>query len=166
MIIWFMEAFILNKAYRYDIKGKKYINTPYKIEDIGLRNVQLDFRQLENTHIMENVIYNELRFRNFNVDVGVVKSRESIDGRLVRKEFEIDFVANLGSRRYYIQLAYDIPSDDKMKRELQSFDKTKDSFKKIIIINRPIKPRTIEKGYFIIGFSDFLLNQNSLDLPL
>ncbi len=160
------DAFLISKVKRYDIKGKKYIGTPYKLyfEDIGLRNARINFRQIENTHIMENIIYNELRYRGFNVDVGVVESREkSIEGKDIRKQLEIDFVANLGSKRYYIQSAYAILNDQKMQQETRSFDKTKDSFKKIIIVEKSMKPRRTEKGYVIMGIKEFLLNPNSLE---
>lgn len=165
-IDFMQEAFVLSKVNRYDVKGKKYINTPYKIyfEDLGLRNARLDFRQIEETHLMENIIYNELRYRGYNVDVGVVDSREMIDGSYSRRQLEIDFVANQGNKRYYIQSAYDIPNEDKMKQETKSFDKTYDSFKKIIVVGKAIKPRRNEKGYLIIGIKDFLLDVNSLDL--
>ncbi len=165
-INYMRDAFILSKANRYDVKGKKYINTPYKIyfEDVGLRNAQLDFRQIENTHIMENVIYNELRYRGYLVDVGVVESRETVNGINKRKQLEIDFIANLGSKRYYIQSAYDIPNLDKLAQETKSFDMTNDSFKKIIIVEKSMEPRRTEKGYLIIGIKEFLLDMNSLDI--
>ena len=115
-----MVPFLIKRVNRYDVKGKHYIDTPYKIyfEDIGLRNAQLNFRQIENTHIMENIIYNELRYRNFNVDVGVVECRETTDGKSERKQLEIDFVANKGNQRYYIQSAYDISNEQKMQQEI------------------------------------------------
>jgi len=164
-IKYMKEAFIISKAQRYDIKGKKYINTPYKLyfEDVGLRNAQLDFRQIENTHIMENVIYNELRYRGYLVDVGVVETRETANGITERKQLEIDFVANLGSKRYYIQSAYDIPNEEKMQQETKPFDKANDSFKKIIIVERSMKPRRTEKGYLMMGVKEFLLDVNSLE---
>ncbi len=160
------DAFIISKVKRYDIKGKKYIGSPYKIyfEDIGLRNAELDLRQIENTHIMENVIYNELRYRGYSVDVGVIDYREMTDGIFKRKQLEIDFIANLGSKRYYIQSAYDIPSEEKMQQEMKSLDKTNDSFKKIIIVEKSLKARRNEKGYLFIGVKEFLLDPNSLDL--
>ena len=160
------EAFILSKVKRYDVKGKKYIDTPYKIyfEDIGLRNARLDFRQIEETHLMENVIYNELRYRGYNIDVGVINTRETTNNLSERKQLEIDFVANQGNKRYYIQSAYDIPDEEKMNQETKSFDKVNDSFKKIIVINKDIRPRRSEKGYLIISIKDFLLNPNSLEL--
>lgn len=165
-ITYMQEAFILKKAKRYDVKGKKYIDTPYKIyfEDVGLRNARLDFRQVEETHLMENVIYNELRYRGFNVDVGVVEIRENVNNSLKRKQLEIDFVANQGSKRYYIQSAYDIPSIDKMIQETKSFDNTNDSFKKIIIVRKAMKPKRTEKGYLMVGIKEFLLDPNSLEL--
>lgn len=165
-INYMQDAFILSKVNRYDLKGKKYINSPYKIyfEDVGLRNAQLDFRQIENTHLMENVIYNELRYRGYHVDVGVVNTKENKDGIFKRKQLEIDFVANLGSKRYYIQSAYDIPDEEKMQQETKSFDKTRDSFKKIVIVEKSMKPRRTEKGYLMLGIKEFLLNPNSLEL--
>ena len=161
------EAFLIKKSIRYDIKGKKYINTPFKIyfEDIGIRNARLNFRQIETTHIMENIIFNELRYRGFNVDVGVVEAEEKReDLSRVKRQYEIDFVANLGSKKYYIQSAYEIDSEGKKAQETKSFDKTNDSFKKIIVVFRNVIPRRDEKGYLIIGLEDFLLNENSLDL--
>ena len=165
-INYMQDAFILSKVNRYDLKGKKYINSPYKIyfEDVGLRNAQLDFRQIENTHLMENVIYNELRYRGYHVDVGVVNTKENKDGIFKRKQLEIDFVANLGSKRYYIQSAYDIPDEEKMQQETKSFDKTRDSFKKIVIVEKSMKPRRTEQGYLMLGIKEFLLNPNSLEL--
>ena len=165
-ITYMQEAFMLSKANRYDVKGKKYISTPYKIyfEDLGLRNARLDFRQIEETHLMENIIYNELRCRGYNVDVGVVDTRENMNGSRERRQLEIDFVANQGNKRYYIQSAYDIPDEDKMKQETKSFDKTNDSFKKIIVVGKSMKPRRNEKGYLLIGVKEFLLDPNSLDL--
>lgn len=112
---------------------------------------------------MENIIYNELRYRGYSVDVGVVETREMINGITERKQLEIDFVANLGSKRYYIQSAYDIPNEDKMKQETKSFDKTNDSFKKIIIVEKSMKPRRTEKGYLIMGIKELLLDINSLE---
>ncbi len=165
-ITYMQQAFMLSKVNRYDVKGKKYINTPYKIyfEDVGLRNARLDFRQIEETHLMENIIYNELRYRGYNVDVGVIDTRENVDGSSQRRQLEIDFVANQGNKRYYIQSAYDIPNEDKMKQETKSFDKTNDSFKKIIVVVKNMKPRHNEKGYLIIGVKEFLIDPNSLEL--
>ena len=164
-INYFSDAFLISKSVKYDIKGKKHIETPYKLyfEDIGLRNAKLGFRQIEPTHIMENIIYNELRYRGFNVDVGVVESRERENGKEIRKYYEVDFVATLGSKKYYIQSAYDIPNEDKWSQETKSFDRVADSFKKIIIVRNPIVLRQSEKGYLIISLFDFLLKQNSLE---
>jgi predicted AAA+ superfamily ATPase len=160
------DAFMLNRVKRFDIKGRKYIGTPYKIyfEDIGLRNARLNFRQIEGTHIMENIIYNELRFRGFKVDVGVVESREkNTEGKETRKQLEIDFIATLGSKKYYIQSAYAIPDEEKYKQETRSFDKVNDSFKKIILVDKSMKPRRNDKGYVCMGIKEFLLNAESLD---
>lgn len=161
------ESFLISKAKRYDVKGKHYIDTPFKVyfEDIGLRNARLNFRQIEPSHIMENIIYNELRYRGYNVDVGVVEVREkNSEGREQRKQLEIDFIANQGSRRYYIQSAYEIPSKEKLDQETKSFDRANDSFKKIIIVERTMKPRRDDKGYVTMGVKEFLLNEKSLEL--
>ena len=160
------DAFMLSRVKRYNIKGRKYIGSPYKIyfEDIGLRNARLNFRQIEETHIMENIIYNELRYRGYQVDVGVVESREkNTDGKEVRNQREIDFIARLGSKKYYIQSAYAIPNMEKYEQETIAFDKTADSFKKIIIVERSMKPRCDEKGYVMMGVKEFLLDRESLD---
>ena len=159
------EAFILNRVKRYNVKGRKYIGTPYKIyfEDIGLRNAWLAFRQIEETHIMENIIYNELRFRGYQVDVGTVESREKdADGKDVRVQREIDFIATLGSKKYYIQSSYAIPNKEKYEQETMSFERTKDSFKKIIIVEKSMKPRYDENGYLMMGVKEFLLDANRL----
>ncbi|MCF0110370.1 MAG: ATP-binding protein [Erysipelotrichaceae bacterium] len=166
--IGYMEdAFLICRVKRYDVKGRKYIGTPYKVyfEDIGLRNAQLNFRQTEATHIMENILYNELRFRGYNVDVGVVESREKDEfGKEVRKQLEIDFVATLGSKKYYIQSAYAITDEKKYKQETKPFGKTGDSFKKIILVEQSMKPRRDENGYVCMGVKEFLLDANSLDI--
>lgn len=164
-INYFTDSYLISKSTKYDIKGKKYIETPYKLyfEDIGLGNAVLKFRQIESTHIMENIIYNELRYRGFNVDVGVVESREEKNGKQIRKYYEIDFVATLGSKKYYIQSAYDIPDEDKRNQETRPFDRVPDSFKKIIVVRNQIVSRYSDKGYLIISLFDFLLNQNSLE---
>ena len=159
------EAFILTRVKRYNVKGRKYIGTPYKIyfEDIGLRNARLAFRQIEEPHIMENIIYNELRFRGYQVDVGTVESRErDADGKEVRVQREIDFIATLGSKKYYIQSAYAIPNREKYEQETMSFERTMDSFKKIIIVEKSMKPRYDENGYLMMGVKEFLLDANSL----
>lgn len=160
------QAFMLSKARRYDIKGKKYINTPYKIyfEDVGLRNARLNFRQHEETHLRENVIYNELRYRGYNVDVGVVNIRENDNGSFLRRSLEVDFIANQGNKLYYIQSAYDIPCEAKRIQKTKPFDKINDSFKKIIIVGKSRKPRRTDKGYLIIGVKEFLLDLNSLEI--
>lgn len=160
------DAFMLSRVKRYDIKGRKYIGTPFKIyfEDIGLRNAKLNFRQIEGTHIMENIIYNELRYRGYQVDVGVVESREkNADGKEIRSQREIDFIATLGSRKYYIQSAYAISDEAKYEQETRSFDKAMDSFKKIIIVEKSMKPRHDEKGYVMMGVKEFLLNKDSME---
>ena len=161
-ILYLKEAYIIDTSLKYDIKGKKYISTPYKIyfEDIGLRNARLGFRQIEYTHIMENIIYNELRYRGYKVDVGLVEVREKDQ----RKQLEVDFVANRGSKRYYIQSAYEIPDSVKMEQETKSLGNINDSFKKILVVEKNIVPYYNEKGYFIIGLCDFLLLPNSLEL--
>ena len=165
-IDYFIDAFLVSKAKKYDIKGRKYIQTPFKLyfEDIGIRNARLGFRQVEPTHIMENIVYNELRYRGYEVDVGIVESRERENGKEVKKAYEIDFIATLGSKKYYIQSAYDIPSEGKWCQETRPFDKVSDSFKKIVLVRNPVVPHHNEKGYAIIGLLDFLINQNSLDL--
>ena len=158
---YLQQAFMVDKALRYDVKGKSYINTPYKLyfEDTGLRNARLAFRQVEFTHLMENVVYNELRYRGYAVDVGSVEVREGG----TRKQLEVDFVANRGGSRYYVQSAYDIPDEEKLQQETRSLDNIPDSFKKVIVINRDAVPKLTEKGYLIVSLSDFLLNKESLD---
>lgn len=155
---YLQDAFLIEKALRFDIKGKKYINTPakYYFVDMGLRNARLSFRQQEYTHIMENVIYNELRSRGYSVDVGVVESVGKDNGVSVRKSFEVDFVVNAGNRRYYIQLAYNIPSEEKMKQEQASLLSINDAFRKIIIVNQPILSGYNEQGILMLALSDFL----------
>ena len=160
------ESFILRKAERYDVKRRKYISTPvkYYYSDIGLRNALLNFRQYEETHIMENIIYNELIFRGYQVDVGMVEVNALMEKRCRRKQLEVDFVANLGNRRYYIQSAYAIPDREKMEQEQASLINIPDSFKKIIVVagNSPVWRN--ERGIMIINLFDFLLNPDSLDL--
>ena len=159
------DAFFIEKAKRYDIKGKKYINSlsKYYFQDIGLRNALLDFRQLEETHIMENVIYNELRSRGFRVDVGIVEVRTTKkDNGTFRKQLEVDFVVNSGYERYYIQSALSMPNDEKKRQETASFNQISDSFKKLIIVKDDIMPYKDNNGYSIIGLFDFLLNKDIL----
>lgn len=164
-IDYFIDAFVISKAKKFDVKGKRYIQTPFKLyfEDIGIRNARLGFRQIEPTHIMENIVYNELRYRGYEVDVGIVESREYKNGKEIKKSYEIDFIANLGSKKYYIQSAYDIPNEEKWIQETRSFDKTNDSFKKIVLVRNPVVPHHNEKGYVIMGLLDFLTNKNSLE---
>ncbi len=161
------DAFIISKAQRYNIKGRKYIGTPlkYYFEDIGLRNARLGFRQIEETHLMENIIYNELRYRGYSVDVGVVEKREmSENGKQIRKALEIDFVANLGSQRYYIQSALSMPTPEKQIQEKTSLINVADSFKKIIIVKDIVNVKRDENGIVTMSIYDFLLKENSLDL--
>ncbi|MCQ2915080.1 MAG: ATP-binding protein, partial [Alphaproteobacteria bacterium] len=163
---YLQDAYVINKVIRYDIKGKKYINTPYKyyFADTGLRNARLDFRQAEETHLMENVIYNELNIRGFKVDVGEVELLEKkASDTYQRKNTEVDFVANLGSKRYYIQSALEMPTTEKRVQEERSLLGIKDSFKKIIIVKNDIIPYQDENGVTIIGLKDFLLTHNSLE---
>lgn len=165
-LTYLQDAFIVEKATRYDIKGKKYINTlsKYYFTDTGIRNALLDFRQLEETHIMENVIYNELKIRGYSVDVGVVEKRRiTDDGKRVRQYFEVDFVANSGGQRLYIQSAFKIPTEEKMQQESVSLLNIDDSFKKIIIVKDIIKPYRNGVGIMFIGLFDFLLNPDSLN---
>ena len=164
---YLQDAFLIEKALRYDIKGKKYINTPakYYFVDMGLRNARLAFRQQEYTHIMENVIYNELRSRGYSVDVGIVETVSKESDAWVRKPLEVDFVVNLGNRRYYIQSAYDIPSEEKMQQEQASLLSINDAFRKIVIVNRPILSGYNEQGILMLSLSDFLLDpEKAIDL--
>lgn len=160
------DSFLINASFRYDIKGKRYIETPlkYYFSDIGLRNARLNFRQLEETHTMENIIYNELLRRGYNVDVGVVQiSEKNNEGTNSRVSYEIDFVVNKGYKRYYIQSAFDIPDRQKMIQEERPFLNIKDSFKKIIIEKNCLNPYYTEEGIFVMGVFDFLLDENSLE---
>lgn len=161
------EAFLLKKAIRYDIKGKKYINTlsKYYFSDIGLRNAILDMRQQEETHIMENIIYNELIIRGYSVDVGMVEIKKpDKDGKWIRTQLEVDFIANLGNNKYYVQSALSIPDREKEIQESRSLTNINDSFKKIIVVKEHIMPRRNEEGILTIGLFDFLLKEDSLDL--
>lgn len=161
-----VDAFLVEKSIRYNIKGKKYINTlaKYYFSDLGIRNALLGFRQQEETHIMENIIYNELRTRGYHVDVGMVEVREpDKSGKLFRKQLEVDFVVNQGSQRYYIQSAFAMPTLEKEAQESASLLRIKDSFKKIIIVKDDIKPKRNEDGILTIGLKDFLLDKNSLN---
>ena len=163
---YFQDSFLISKAQRYDIKGKNYINSPYKyyFEDIGLRNARLNFRQTEENHIMENIIYNELKVRGYNVDVGVVENIEqNKKGKTVRKKFEVDFIATAGDNKYYIQSALDINSKDKEIQEKKSLININDSFKKIIIVKDDIKPRKDDNGITIVGIYNFLLDETCIN---
>lgn len=164
---YLQDAFLISKAEQYDIKGKKYIASPFKyyFTDVGIRNAQLNFRQQEENHIMENIIYNELLVRGFNVDVGVVEhTAQNENGNTVRKRLEVDFVCNRGNQRYYIQSAFAIPDSSKMQQEQKSLVNIGDSFKKIIVVKDRIKLWRNEEGIVVMGIMDFLLNPNSLDL--
>lgn len=166
-IEYLKDAFVINEVNRYDVKGRKYIGTPlkYYFEDVGLRNARLGFRQMEETHLMENVIYNELRIRGFQVDVGVVQKRtRNEEGKQEKKQLEIDFIANLGSRRYYIQSAFSLPDEEKVKQEKASLINVNDSFKKIIIVKDVMNVQRDESGITTMSIYDFLLNENSLEM--
>ena len=161
------DAFIINKANRYNVKGRKYIGTPlkYYFEDVGLRNARLGFRQVEETHLMENIIYNELRSRGYTVDVGVVEKRGTDEnGKEYKNQLEIDFVANLGSKRYYIQSAFSMPTEEKRIQEKASLVNVNDSFKKIIVVKDVINVTRDEDGITTMSIYDFLLKENSLEL--
>ncbi len=164
-IEWLEEAFVICKANRYDVKGRKYIGTPlkYYFEDVGLRNARLGFRQVEETHLMENIIYNELRTRGYTADVGVVEVRERAGAKNLKKQLEIDFVANLGSKRYYIQSAFAMPTEEKRLQEKTSLLKVKDSFKKIILVRDVVHVARDEDGITTMSIYDFLLNLDSLE---
>lgn len=166
-IEYICDSFLMEKANRYDIKGKRYIDTPYKLYfvDEGLRNARLNFRQIEFTHLLENLIYNELRIRGFNVDVGVVPIQQRTEGsKRERTQLEVDFVCNLGSQRYYIQSAFKMPDEAKLNQEEASLRRIDDSFKKIIIIGEETPIIRTEYGTTIISVYDFLLKENSLEL--
>jgi len=160
------EAYLISKANRYDIKGRKYIaaNLKYYFTDVGLRNARLNFRQQEPTHLMENVVYNELLARGYSVDVGTVEvNQKNSEGKSVRKQLEVDFVTNMGNQRYYIQVAYDLSTEEKQQQEYNSFRNIPDSFKKIVLVNGSSKPWRNDEGYVIMGMKYFLLNSDSLD---
>lgn len=166
-IDYLIDSFLISKAVRYDIKGKKYICSPskYYFEDVGLRNARLGFRQIEETHLMENIIYNELRVRNYHVDVGVIERYETNQaGKRGKKQLEVDFVATKGSEKYYLQSAFALPTESKVKQEQRSLLAIPDSFKKIVIVGDNIKVRRDENGITTIGLYHFLLDKNSLSL--
>ena len=164
---YFIDAFIMYKAFRYDIKGKRYIETPlkYYFTDVGLRNARLNFRQQEENHIMENVIFNELMAREFDVDVGVVEyNRTDENGKKIRIQLEIDFVANKGSKRYYIQSALSVADEEKRKQEINSLIRVSDSFKKIVVVKDDVIPWHDEQGILYLGIEQFLLEENAMDI--
>ncbi len=161
------DAFLMDKALRYDVKGKKYIETPskYYFVDVGIRNAKLNFRQQEENHIMENIIFNELKIRGYRVDVGLVEIVETADtGKRVQKGLEIDFIATKGNNKYYIQSAFEMPTEAKEQQEKRSLQKVNDSFKKIVIVKDDIKLKRDDDGITTMGIFDFLLNENSLDM--
>ena len=165
-IDYLADAFLISKANRYDIKGRKYIgaNLKYYFTDLGLRNARLNFRQQEPTHIMENIVYNELLIRGYNVDVGVVQIFDKDkEGKRVRKQLEVDFVVNQGNQRYYIQVAYDMTSEEKQTQEFNSLRNIPDSFKKVVIVNGSKKPWRNDEGFVIMGMKYFLLDADSLE---
>ena len=160
------EAFFIERARRYDVKGKRYINSlsKYYFQDIGLRNALTDFRQLEENHIMENIIYNELRLRGYRVDVGIVEIRTTNKrNESIRKQLEVDFVANRGYDRYYIQSVLSLPDREKKEQEIASLRRIEDSFKKILLVKDDIMPYKDENGYLILGLFDFLMDKDSLE---
>ncbi len=166
-IDYLQDAFLISKAVRYDIKGKKYINSPakYYFEDIGLRNARLNFRQTEENHIMENIIYNELRIRGYRVDIGVVEVfGKNSENKTTKKQYEVDFVATKGSEKYYIQSAFSISNGEKLMQGENSLRNINDSFKKIIVVRDNIKVRRSEYGITTVGICNFLLDENSLRL--
>lgn len=161
------DAFLMDKALRYDVKGKKYIETPtkYYFVDVGIRNAKLNFRQQEENHIMENIIFNELKLRGYRVDVGLVEVVETADnGKRVQKGLEIDFIATRGNNKYYIQSAFEMSTEEKVQQEKRSLQKVNDSFKKIVIVKDDIKLKRDDYGITTMGIFDFLLNENSLDM--
>lgn len=162
---YFEDSFLIESAQRYDIRGKAYIETPkkYYFSDLGLRNARINFRQFEQTHSMENVIYNELRMRGYSVDVGVVIIAENKAGKVTRKQLEVDFICNMGSSRYYIQSAYSIPDEEKMLQETRPFRKIDDSFKKIIVTKDMVPKHYDEHGILTLNIYDFLLDAASLE---
>ena len=166
-IEYLKDSFLIDSAIRYDIKGKKYINTPskYYFTDLGLRNARLNFRQVEETHAMENIIFNELKVRGYNVDVGVVVMNEvDKNGKKIRKQLEVDFVCNKGSKRFYIQSAYALPDKEKMEQEQRSLVNTGDGFKKIIITKDAVAPLYNDEGILVMSVYDFLLNPDSMEI--
>ena len=163
---YFEDSFLMEAVHRYDIRGKAYIETPkkYYFSDLGLRNSRINFRQFEQTHMMENVLYNELRMRGYNVDVGVVTiAQKDSNGKVIRKQLEVDFVCNAGSKRYYIQSAYSMPDEKKQAQEIRPFRKIDDSFKKIVVTKDIVPLHYDENGILIMNIYDFLLDQTKLE---
>ena len=162
---YLQDAFLIQRADRYDVKGRKYIGTPskYYFSDVGLRNARLNFRQQEKNHLMENIIYNELVYRDYNIDVGVVPVNVTEEGKHLKKQYEIDFVANHFNRRYYIQSALNVDTNEKLKLEQQSLINIPDGFKRVIVVEKALMPWQTEEGTLVIGLKDFLLNDNSLE---
>ncbi|MBP3736935.1 MAG: ATP-binding protein [Lachnospiraceae bacterium] len=162
---YLQDAFLIQKADRYDIKGRKYIGTPskYYFSDIGLRNARLNFRQQEKNHLMENVIYNELIYRGYSVDVGVVPVNVTEGKKHLKKQYEVDFVANHINRRYYVQSAMNVDTSEKLEQEQRSLINIPDGFKRVIVVEKMYRPWQTEEGTLVIGLKDFLLNENSLE---
>ena len=166
---YLQDCFLIEEAKRFNVKGRKYIgaNSKYYWTDIGLRNALLRFRQQEPTHIMENIVYNELRVRGYEVDVGIVEAKAKNDaGIYAIKQYEVDFVCNLGNEKVYVQSAYALPDEDKRQQELRSLSMIRDSFRKVVVVRGPIKPWADENGVFYIGLKDFLLNRDALRWPI
>ena len=160
------DSFLIEKSERYDIKGRKYIDTPqkYYFSDVGLRNARINFRQIEENHTMENILFNELTARGFNVDVGLVVTRDCDEsGNRQQKQLEVDFICNKGSKQYYIQSEYMLGTEEKMAQEIRPFLKINDSFKKIVITSDTPKPFYSDEGILMMNVYDFLLNPDSLD---
>ena len=166
-IEYLVDSFLIGKVNRYDVKGLRYISSPlkYYFTDVGMRNARLNFRQQDDSHIMENIIYNELLRRRFSVDVGCVTVNvKAENGKMVRKQLEVDFIANSGDKRYYIQSAFDVPTIEKREQEERSLLNINDSFKKIIVQQSIVEPWHSQQGVLYIGIEDFLLNAESMDL--
>lgn len=163
---YLQDAFLIQKAERYDIKGRRYIGTPqkYYFSDLGLRNARLNFRQQERGHLMENALYNELIYRGYNVDVGVVPVNVTEGGQHLKKQYEVDFVANHINRRYYVQSALNVDTNEKLAQEQQSLINIPDAFKRVIVVEKTLVPWQTEEGTLVVGLEDFLLNENSLEL--
>jgi predicted AAA+ superfamily ATPase len=164
---YFVDAFLIHKSHRYDVKGKKYIDTPlkYYFADVGLRNARLNFRQQEENHIMENIIYNELTARAFDVDIGVVEyNYKNAEGKSARTQLEVDFVANKHSQRYYVQSALSVSEREKRIQETNSLNRIADSFKKVVVVRDDIVPWHDERGILFVSIEQFLLDESAIDL--